>query len=268
MGSETNLFTNFTKHMRSKSEALTETCAQLQERLREGRELTARGFQMRFAKETGNKFAMRRICTIEEVNKMEAVYQQIDKVKRVDNQAVVNVPSPVIEQPIITKQKAIAKKPAVDWRKALDSIKRKMPQTRKIVLLAALIIPTLASVSNTFSVSHALSNSPSTAALITGVASATSLLFLWAGVRGVGAWFVVAATLGFEAFCNACSVFKALMASMAYSISTVSGKPSEFLDMVANFTGRDHQDAATWLAIFTALMICGAQVSAIFELKK
>jgi hypothetical protein len=139
---------------------------------------------------------------------------------------------------------------------------------RKPALIAALIIPTLASVTNTFNVSHAMSSSQSTAALITGVASATSLLFLWAGVRGVGAWFVVAATLGFEAFCNACAVFTALMGTMAYSLTTVSGAPSHFLDMVANFTGRDHQDVATVIAYFTAAMICGAQVSSIYELKK
>lgn len=139
---------------------------------------------------------------------------------------------------------------------------------RRNCLIVALVIPTLASITNTLYVSHALSNNLATGILITGVASATSLLFLWAGVQGVGAWLIVAATLGFEAFCNACSVFKALMGSMAYSITTVSGKPSEFLDMVSNFTGRDHQDAATWMAIFTAAMICGAQVTAIYELKK
>ena len=136
------------------------------------------------------------------------------------------------------------------------------------VLISALIIPTLASVTNTFTVSHALSSSQSTAALITGVASATSLLFLWAGVRGIGAWFVVAATLGFEGFCNACAVFTSLMGSMAYSLTTVSGQPSHFLDMVATFTGKDHQDVATVVAYFTAAMICGAQVSSIYELKK
>lgn len=140
--------------------------------------------------------------------------------------------------------------------------------TRKYVLISALIIPTLASVTNTFTVSHALSSSQSTAALITGVASATSLLFLWAGVRGIGAWFVVAATLGFEGFCNACAVFTSLMGSMAYSLTTVSGQPSHFLDMVATFTGKDHQDVATVVAYFTAAMICGAQVSSIYELKK
>jgi hypothetical protein len=59
-----------------------------------------------------------------------------------------------------------------------------------------------------------------------------------------------------------------LMGSMSYSISTVSGEPSEFLQMVSVFTNSDHQDTATIIAIFTAVMICFAQTSAIFELKK
>ena len=88
-------------------------------------------------------------------------------------------------------------------------------KARRNCLIVALVIPTLASITNTLYVSHALSNNLATGILITGVASATSLLFLWAGVQGVGAWLIVAATLGFEAFCNACSVFRALMGSMA-----------------------------------------------------
>lgn len=79
---------------------------------------------------------------------------------------------------------------------------------------------------------------------------------------------MVAATLGFEGFCNACAVFTSLMGSMAYSLTTVSGQPSHFLDMVATVTGKDHQDVATVVAYFTAAMICGAQVSSIYELKK
>lgn len=135
-------------------------------------------------------------------------------------------------------------------------------------LLFAFIAPTVASVSTTFMVSHAMSGNMVTSMAITAVASSTSLLFLWAGVSSIGGYIVVLSTLGFEGFCNAASVFKWLMGDLAYSLTTVSGKPSEFLAMVANFTGRDHQDVATWMAVFTAAMICAAQVSALYELKK
>ena len=139
---------------------------------------------------------------------------------------------------------------------------------RLALLSTALILPTAASVTNTFRVSHALSNSELTGALITGVASLTAILFLLAGVRGWFAVIVVAVTIGFEAFCNAVSVFKALMGSMAYYLTRVSGQPSQFLDMVSNFTGRDHQDCATITAVFVALMIAAAQVAAIQQIRK
>ncbi len=238
-----------------------ETCFELYERLNEGYGMTLRNFQERFNGKNEVRFSMRREVSEKERNVMEAMYpRKQEKLKRVKAE----------EKPVSNVAPAPSKKAKkrIDWRKVWAVAKAKTPKVRTLVLLSSLVIPTLASVSNTFSVSHALSNSPSTAALITGVASATSLLFLWAGVKGIGAWFVVAATLGFEAFCNACAVFTSLMGSLAYGLTTVSGKPSNFLEMVANFTGKDHQDAATAIAIFTAAMICGAQVSALYELKK
>lgn len=261
MGTAIETISKFMKHGRDAKEAKSETCGELRARLRVGFPIGDRAFELRFAKLCGRNFATNRICTPEEVQKMEAAYpSKQENLKRVMAE----------EKPVAKELPAPSKprKKRIDWKKVRLSVMAKMPKVRTAVLLSSMVIPTLASVSNTFSVSHALSNSPSTAALITGVASATSLLFLWAGVKGVGAWFVVAATLGFEAFCNACAVFTSLMGSMAYGLTTVSGKPSSFLEMVATFTGKDHQDAATWIACFTAAMICGAQVSALYELKK
>jgi hypothetical protein len=141
-------------------------------------------------------------------------------------------------------------------------------KARYACLLTAFLAPTLASVSTTFMVSHAMSGNGITGAAITIVASATSLLFLWAGVRSYGSIAVVLLTLGFEGFCNAVSVFKWLMADLAYYLNETLGKPSEFLDMVSNFTNSDHKDVATGMAILVAVMICAAQVSALYELKK
>ena len=238
-----------------------ETGRQLRERLR----VKERAFQTMWKRTFDYSFRANEICTEEEVAVMEMKYagkggNKKENLMRAEPTAVRNKAG---------KTPASNVEPVVPAKEQSDILQPKgKSKTRVVILVVALLTPTLASISNTFLVSHALSNSASTAALITGVASTTSLLFLWAGVRGVGAWFVVAATLGFEAFCNACSVFKSVMGTMAYSLTTVSGKPSDFLDMVANFTGKDHQDVGTGIAIFTALMICGAQVSAIYELKK
>lgn len=223
-----------------------------------------RTMQRRWRDTFNEPFASRQICTAEQVAKMEVVCSEKPKKKSlIEVYPLKEGSEPGANVPPVSVPKKVAEANDIETVKIIHGF-----HGRKIALSLALITPTLASVSNTFFVSHALSNSAWTAALITGVASTTSILFLWAGVRGIGAWFVVAATLGFEGFCNSCNVFKALMGNMAYSLTTVSGKPSEFLDMVANFTGKDHQDAATWVSIFTAAMICGAQVSAIYELKK
>lgn len=261
MGNIPNNIMNILNRTRTDTKRTNETCAELYERLNEGYGMTLRNFQERFNGKNEVRFSMRREVTAKEREIMEALYpRKTENLKRVQAE----------EKPVAKELPAPSKprKKRIDWKKVRLSVMAKMPKVRTAVLLSSMVIPTLASVSNTFSVSHALSNSPSTAALITGVASATSLLFLWAGVKGLGAWLVVAGTLGFEAFCNACAVFTSLMGSMAYGLTTVSGKPSNFLEMVATFTGKDHQDAATWIACFTAAMICGAQVSALYELKK
>lgn len=266
MGSIPNNIMNFMNGKRTSANRTGETCAQLFERLNEGYGMTLRNFQERFNGKNEVRFSMRREVSAKEREIMEALYPPKKEILKRES-----APSKAGNTPVANVSPGVSLKKSkkrFDWKKVWAAVKSKTPKVRTVVLLSSLVIPTLASVSNTFSVSHALSNSPSTAALITGVASATSLLFLWAGVKGIGAWFVVAATLGFEAFCNACAVFTALMGSMAYGLTTVSGKPSNFLEMVATFTGKDHQDAATWIAIFTAAMICGAQVSALYELKK
>lgn len=228
--------------------AAGETGTQLRERLR----VKERAFQAMWKRTLGYAFNANKICTPEEVEVMEGKYIG-KKMKRVGRKAASNVvpPTAVILDKIEVVEASVV-----------------FNKFRTPALFVAFIIPTIASVSNTFLVSHALSGNAYTSAALTGVASATSILFLWAGVKGATSWAVVLLTLGFEAFCNAASVFKSLMASLSYSITTVSGKPSDFLDMVSNFIGRDHQDVAKGIAYLVAVMIASAQVSSLYELKK
>ena len=139
---------------------------------------------------------------------------------------------------------------------------------RQGVLLIAFVLPTLASVSNTINVAHSMSGSALTGYAIMGVVSATPLLFLFAGNTSLAAIPVVLFALAFEAFCNAASIFRSVMGDMAYSLTTVSGKPTAFLDMVATFTGRDHQDVATVISLAAAALIGAVQVVSLYELKK
>lgn len=71
----------------------------------------------------------------------------------------------------------------------------------------------------------------------------------------------------FEAFSNMVQVFKTLMGSMAYGLTTVSGEPSELLDMVATTTQSDHRDTALLLAGGVAIFILAAQVKGLLLIK-
>lgn len=232
--------------------------------------IEVRTFQKRWAKILGYSYRASKECESKEIAAMRQAYaKKVTKVSMVvGNQfesPQVNVPAASMPTKEIHENRSLtSSKPQVKVPAAMNQKK----DYQRIALLSAFILPTIASVSNTLIVSHALSGNIITSIAITGVASASSLLFLFAGAKGVSSWVVIALTLGFEAFCNSASVFKALMGSMSYSISTVSGEPSEFLQMVSVFTNSDHQDTATIIAIFTAVMICFAQTSAIFELKK
>ena len=173
--------------------------------------------------------------------------------------------------PPIHPKKAKVKQAAAKQVKAAKAVAAKLIErvtVRQGVLLIAFVLPTLASVSNTINVAHSMSGSALTGYAIMGVVSATPLLFLFAGNTSWTAIPVVLFALAFEAFCNAASIFRSVMGDMAYSLTTVSGKPTAFLDMVATFTGRDHQDVATGISLAAALLIGAVQVVSLYELKK
>jgi len=180
---------------------------------------------------------------------------------------------PVSASPVASKKEKTAKVKAAGAKqvKAAKALAAGLVQkftVRQFVLLIAFILPTLASVSNTINVAHSMSGSALTGLAIMGVVSATPLLFLFAGRTTKWAIPVVLFALAFEAFCNAASIFRSVMGDMAYSLTTVSGKPTAFLDMVATFTGSDHQDVAKGLSAITALLIGSVQVVSLYELKK
>lgn len=177
---------------------------------------------------------------------------------------------PVSARPAVPKKSKV-KEVGAKQVKAAKAAAAKLIEgvtVRQGVLLIAFVLPTLASVSNTINVAHSMSGSALTGLAIMGVVSATPLLFLFAGNTSWTAIPVVLFALAFEAFCNAASIFRSVMGDMAYSLTTVSGKPTAFLDMVATFTGRDHQDVATGISLAAALLIGAVQVVSLYELKK
>lgn len=144
----------------------------------------------------------------------------------------------------------------------------KMPTIEAIAAWAMFLIPTLASIRNTVSVSGGLSGDYQTAMLLTATISGTGILWIvsrkkvsWGDMAGIFVFQL------FEAFSNMVQVFKTLMGSMSYGITTVSGTPSDLLDMVAVTTRSDHRDTAIILAIGVALFVLAAQVKGLLLIK-
>lgn len=140
--------------------------------------------------------------------------------------------------------------------------------TESIAAWAMFLVPTIASIRNTVSVSGAFSGSHETALLITATISGTGIL--WIMSRKKVGWGDLAGILFFqifEAFSNTVQIFKNLMGSMAYGISTVTGQPSDFLDMVATTTQSDHRQTAILLAVSVSLFILAAQIKGLLLIK-
>lgn len=163
----------------------------------------------------------------------------------------------------IAKEQAAS---AFGW--VVDRLKSASISTESLAAWAMFLTPTIASIKNTVHVSGAFSGDYSTALLITATISGTGIMWImsrkrvrWGDMAGIFIFQL------FEAFSNMVQVFKTLMGSMSYGLTTVSGTPSELLDMVATVTGRDHRDTAVILATGVALFILSAQVKGLLLIK-
>lgn len=140
--------------------------------------------------------------------------------------------------------------------------------SRILPLLIAFALPTIASLGNTYRVSHYLSNDATTSLAIMLVMSCVPLLFLWAGV---GKWVSVGAAVWlvlFEAFCNLSATYLALMGGMTYVFGEPRGECSKFLESVCRLTESGYQGTAFYLGMAVAFSLLAAQLTAFYELKK
>lgn len=134
-------------------------------------------------------------------------------------------------------------------------------------LAAAFILPTIASVTNTYKVSHQLSSDSRVALAIAVMMSFVPALFIMAGVR----WTSVIVSCGvviFEAFCNLSAIYIALMAGMQYVFGQPRGECSSFLQTVCRLAESDYRATAFWLGLSVAIIIAVTQLTAFFELRK
>ncbi len=224
-----------------------------------------RTFQKAWKRTFGYPFDSRRVVEFAEIEAMEAKYLKAD----------------VKPEPTTPKKERVKKEKAVKReftaliiaQKAVReivsaNIVRGGINVEQLAAWAMFLIPTVASIRNTVSVSGAFSGSHETAMLITATISLTGIL--WIMSRKYVSWLDMGGIFVFqlfEAFSNMVQVFKTLMGSMSYGLTTVSGKPSELLDMVATTTQSDHRDTAIILAGGVALFILAAQVKGLLLIK-
>ena len=250
-----------------------------------------RTFQKNWKKELGYAYDSRKVVTDFEREAMEkrfAAYHDEGTVKRVRTlkvdpelfDVVVNLgqkkaeisPLNIATKPGEVRENftgSIAKDQAVSafgW--IVDRLKSVSISTESLAAWAMFIVPTIASIRNTVHVSGAFSGDYGTALLITATISGTGILWIMSRKRvGWGDMAGIFVFQLFEAFSNMVQVFKTLMGSMSYALTTVSGTPSELLDMVATVTGSDHRDTAVFLAFGVALFVLAAQIKGLLLIK-
>ncbi len=230
-----------------------ETGGQLRERLG----IQPRTFQKNWLAEFGTSFDSRRTVTLDEARRMESRFAEKGKRSRQPYPKQIQKPEKAKEEPK-PKQAAAVHLPTVDGF-----------QLRVFSAWALFLLPTAASFLNTVSVSGAFSQDKTTALLITVTVSAAGIFWIlskpslsWGDVIGVIAF------QGIETFSNFAQTNKSLMGTMSYGISTVTGEPSELLNMVAVVTNSDHRATSVALAGAFSLFLLAAQVKGILLIKE
>lgn len=135
------------------------------------------------------------------------------------------------------------------------------PFYRRAILIALLIAPTAASVSNMYSVTGEITGEPITAALYTVILSVSALGFTLSGVRSWVTVLLSVILIAYESFCNLTRLYYGLMGG-------VNGNPTRFLGTVTELFNSGSYGTAVLIAGFSALMLAAVQYTAIFEIQK
>lgn len=135
-------------------------------------------------------------------------------------------------------------------------------------LVVAFLLPTIASMTNTYKVSHYLSNDATTSLCIMLVISATPLLFMVGKVSWEVYFTVGVAVILVESFFNLSAIYIALMGGMTYIFGQPTGYCSPFLDTVCKVTNSGQQQTAIGLGLVVSICIAAVQLTSFYELKK
>lgn len=149
---------------------------------------------------------------------------------------------------------------------------------RRPILYGLMVIPAAASVQNLYHVTYDLTGEISSAALLTGLFSASPFAFVLAGLRSNWTKALTGSLIGYEFFANSMRIYGGLMgagkvAQVFYSglkyacikgavqatpyekpVATMTGNPTRFLGLITDvFPAGTHQTAIAMAVIMSAL---------------
>lgn len=133
---------------------------------------------------------------------------------------------------------------------------------RRPILYALMAMPAIASVQNMYSVTADIAAHTFTAALLTGLFSATPFLFVLAGMRNRWTQALAACMIAYECFANVTRIYGGL---------TGFGKgdfPTRFLGLVCDFFNTGTYPTARTLALLMAAMAAAVFYAAYHELNR
>lgn len=225
-----------------------ETCDQL--RIRMG--VKIRTIQTWWVRAFGYSYSRNRVCTPEEIARVEAFYLRKEKTVRVPiarTSEAANTPEPN-EVPGLTVE-----------TKPVETTKEQA--IRPAFLWAVLALAMSVSVPNMYGVMAAVKGNQALAGMATAAFTIAPFLLILARVRGW--WYgVIYLVVGVEVFCN-CAGFYGGLTGLQHSLYV---EPTTFLHMVTTMTNSANEQTALLLSVFFSVAIAALAIAPVENLKK
>lgn len=136
------------------------------------------------------------------------------------------------------------------------------PAYRRPILYILMAMPAVASIQNMYSVTGDIAAHPFTAALLTGLFSATPFLFVLAGMRNRWTAALAGCMIVYECFCNVTRIYGGLT-GFGYG-----DFPTRFLGLVTDIFDTGTYGTAKFLASVMAALAAAVFYAAYHELRK
>lgn len=227
-----------------------ETGEQLRERLR----VAPRTFQKRWKSVLGYAFSSRKICTIEEIEKMEDAYSA-KGLKRVETRNNARSQPGDKVRPAAIPVKQEAELPETTTKAPPFSV------SKRAILVIIMAAPALASVQNMGIVMNDIMHDRFAAVLLTITFAIAPFAFVLSGISGGVFTVLTGVLIGIEAFANTVRLYGGLTGFGA------TGNPTRFLGIVCELFNSGTYQTAVFMAVSLSIVAASVMYAAYFKLK-